>query len=305
MFPISHIRPTPRHKLAAATPHLASAAPTQYLVLPAKLSMWLNNVDGDCVTAGEAAAKATTGVFISDDTVKAWATKNGDLNGADLDTVLTTMQTAGFEQDGNTYNDGPHTSVDWTVPATLRSAISQGPVKIGVASAQLQNVHGIGVSNGWFATGFKTDTDEDHDTELFGYGPIGWLAQCFAVSVPEGVDATQPGYALFTWGTVGIIDAPSLAAIVGEAWLRNPTTAIVGSSPPSPDQVSYFPAPTPAPAPSPAPVPAPPHPAPATASMAQAEGWAMMGVRNHWVADSTLEQAIQGATDGLTNHWPK
>jgi hypothetical protein len=181
----SGIRPTPRHKLAGATPHVAGAAPSQYLVLPSKLSMWLNDVDGDCIAAGEAASKATTCVFITDDTVKAWATANGDLNGGDIESLLTTMQTSGFSQDGNVYNDGPHTAVDWTVPATLQSAISQGPVKSGVASAQLQNVPGIGQANGWFATGFTPDPNMDHDTELFGYGPIDWLAQCLGMPPPE------------------------------------------------------------------------------------------------------------------------
>lgn len=244
----SGLKPSPRHRLASATPHRASAAPAQYLVLPGRLSMWGNQVDGDCVTAGEGAAKATTGVFITDDTVIAWASGHGDLNGADIETVLTQFQTDGFSQDGNTYNDGPHTSVDWTSPATLQSALSQGPVKIGVAAAQLQNVPGAGEANGWIATGFVTDTNYDHDTELFGYGSIAWLAECLGVSVPAGVDGSQPGYALFTWGTVGIIDAPSLLAIVCEAWLRNPTTVVVGSAPQPADPVMVFPAaPLPAP----------------------------------------------------------
>ena len=195
------------------------------------------------MTAGEAAAKATTGVFITDETVIAWATAHGDLNGADIETVLTQFQTGGFEQDGNTYNDGPHTSVDWTCPATLQSALSQGPVKIGVAAAQLQNVPNAGVSNGWFATGFTPDSNLDHDTELFGYGTIAWLAECLGVTVPAGVDGTQPGYAIFTWSTVGIIDAPSLLAIVGEAWLRNPTTVVVGTAPQPADPVTVFPLP--------------------------------------------------------------
>jgi hypothetical protein len=239
-FPVSHLKPTPRHKLAAATPHETQVAPSQYLALPSKLSMWWNNVDGDCIAAGEAAAKATTGIFITDDTVKAWATANNDLNGGDIESLLTTMQTAGFSQDGNTYCDGPHTAVDWTVPATLQSAISRGPVKIGVAAAQLQNVPGIGQANGWFATGFTPDQNLDHDTELLGYGPIDWLAQCLGMPPPRN---DGPGYALFTWGTVGIIDAPSLLAIVGEAWLRNPTTVTIGTSPPTPDSVATFPKP--------------------------------------------------------------
>ena len=35
--------------------------------------------------------------------------------------------------------------------------------------------------------------------------------------------------------------AASLAAIVGEAWLRNPTTVTVGSAAPTPDPISVFP----------------------------------------------------------------
>jgi hypothetical protein len=45
-------------------------------------------------------------------------------------------------------------------------------------------------------------------------------------TVPNGVNGTQPGYALFTWGGIGIIDFPSLLAITHEAWLRTPTTII-------------------------------------------------------------------------------
>lgn len=242
-FPISRIKPTPRHRLAAAMPHVTAAAPPRYLVVPSKLSIWGNDVDGDCIAAGEAAAKAWTGVFISDDTVKAWATKNNDLNGGDIESLLTVMQTAGFEQDGNIYNDGPHTSVDWTVAATLQSAIFVGPVKIGVAAAQLQNVPNIGQANGWIATGFTLDTNMDHDTELFGYGSIAFLAGCLGVSVPSDVDGTRPAYALFTWGSVGIIDAPSLLAVVGEAWLRNPTTVTVGNAPATLEPVAVFPSP--------------------------------------------------------------
>ena len=41
---------------------------------------------------------------------------------------------------------------------------------------------------------------------------------------PGGVDGTQPGYAMFTWNSIGIIDVPSMIAITQEAWLRQPTT---------------------------------------------------------------------------------
>lgn len=235
-------RPSPRHRLAAAMPHRPVAAPPpQHLVAPQTLSMWLNDVDGDCVTAEEAFAKATTGILIADDTVKAWATANNVLNGADLDQVLQIMQSAGFSQDGGTLNDGPATSVDWTTPNVLQSAISQGPVKIGVASAQLQNVPGIGTANGWIATGFTTDANEDHCVSLCGYGTIAWLAECLGATVPDGIDGTAAAYAMFTWNSIGIIDAASLLAITGEAWLRSPTTVIAGSATPTPDVVATYP----------------------------------------------------------------
>jgi len=38
--------------------------------------------------------------------------------------------------------------------------------------------------------------------------------------------ASQQGYAMFTWDSIGIIDQPSMLAITHEAWLRNPTTIV-------------------------------------------------------------------------------
>ncbi len=78
--------------------------------------------------------------------------------------------------------------------------------------------------SGWFATGYHSDANEDHCVTLCGYGPMSWLAQQLHVQVPHGVDGTKPGYALFTWDSIGIIDAPSMNAITHEAWLRRPTT---------------------------------------------------------------------------------
>jgi hypothetical protein len=225
--------PSPRHRLAAAAPHrIIGVTPAQILWKPAQLSMWLNDVDGDCVTAEEAFAKGCIpGVFITDDTVKAWATKNNALNGADLITVLDTMETAGFPQGGNLYNDGTPLAVDWTNPAILQNALAQGPVKIGVAADQLENVVPDPPTNGWFAVEFVKDTNEDHCVSLCGFGTIAWLAEQLGVQVPDSVAVavgTQSplAYALFTWDSIGIIHAPSLVAICGEAWLRTPTTVI-------------------------------------------------------------------------------
>jgi hypothetical protein len=214
--------------LAAAMPHIALVgAPPNFLIVPKKLSFWHNDTTGDCVTAEEAFAKAchSPEIFITDDTVEVWAKAGGFWDGAYLTDVLKAMQTGGFNQDGNTYDDGAYYSVNWTDVATLQSAISQGPVKIGVAADQLEAVVSPG-KNGWFATGFKRDQNEDHCVSLCGYGTINWLAQQMGVKVPAGVDGTKPGFALFTWDSIGIIDFPSMVAITEEAWLRAPTTIV-------------------------------------------------------------------------------
>ena len=222
--------PTPRHLLAAATPYSVTiGAPPTHLVVPKKLSMWGNDVHGDCCTAEEAFAKAchSPEIFISDSVVMQWAKRHGVLEGANLHEILQWMQTDGFMQGCHTYDDGPFYSLDWTNSAILTSAISQGPVKIGVAADQLEVTWRANNGKvGWFATGYTNDANEDHCVSLCGYGSLQWLAQQFKVKVPAGTDGSKPGYALFTWDSVGIIDQPSLIAITHEAWLRNPTTVI-------------------------------------------------------------------------------
>jgi hypothetical protein len=145
--------PSPRSELAAAMPHIPDpkvALPPSFLMWPIQMSSWNNYTYGDCVTAEEAFAKATAApqIFIPLATAVSWATAHGYLNGAVLSTVLTTMQTKGFPLNNKTYDDGPHLSVNWTVPATLESAIfSHGPVKLGVAAEHYQSAapgqHGI------------------------------------------------------------------------------------------------------------------------------------------------------------------
>jgi heme exporter protein D len=134
------------------------------------------------------------------------------------------MLSSGFQQDEHTFDDGGARSVDWTNAALLQNAIFQGPVKIGVAADQLNNAYTGG--NGWFATGFQADSNEDHCVSLCGYGTMVWLAQQLQVPVLAGIDGTMPGYAMFTWNSIGIIDVPSLVAITHEAWLRLPTTVV-------------------------------------------------------------------------------
>jgi hypothetical protein len=222
--------PTPRHLLASATPYSVTiGAPPTHIVIPKKLSMWGNDVHGDCVTAEEAFAKAchSPDIFITDKIVEAWAQKHGVLEGANLNEVLQWMRTDGFVQGGHTYDDGPFYSLDWTNSGTLSSAIAQGPVKIGVAADQLETAwRTTNGKSGWFATGFHDDANEDHCVSLCGYGSLQWLARQLKGKVPAGVDGSKPGYAMFTWDSIGIIDQPSMIAITHEAWLRNPTTVI-------------------------------------------------------------------------------
>jgi hypothetical protein len=109
--------PSPRHELAAATPHVPDpqiAIPPSFLLWPVQLSSWNNYIYGDCVSAEEAFTKATAApqTFIPEATVVAWAQANGYLNGAYLTAVLRSMQTNGFPLNGKTYDDGPFNSVD-------------------------------------------------------------------------------------------------------------------------------------------------------------------------------------------------
>lgn len=218
--------PSPRHHLASATPHkIVGETPSNFIYVPQTLSMWGNDVYGDCVTAEEAFAKACHNpeLFFTYDYVVDWAKNRGYLNGAILTSVLNSMQKDGFVNGGITFNDGPYRSVDWTNIAVLQNAISIGPVKIGVAAKQLDSVVTPG-RNGWFARGFMPDYNEDHCVSLCGYGTMNWLAQQLGVSVPAGMNGNDPGYAMFTWDSIGIIDVSSMVNITGEAWLRNPTT---------------------------------------------------------------------------------
>src|SRR6516225_11965411 len=97
----------PRSALAAAAPYAALVgAPPNFITIPQRISMWGNDVHGDCVTAEEAFAKACNNpeIFITDDEVIAWATNHGILEGATLYQVLQLMQSDGFSQDGSVYD---------------------------------------------------------------------------------------------------------------------------------------------------------------------------------------------------------
>src|SRR5579862_8263455 len=94
--------PTPRHKLAAATPHaITGPTPPQMLWKPSQLSMWGNADFGDCVTAEEAFTKACyqPEIFIPQHKIVKWARNHYVLNGAGLWEVLELMVTEGIDHD--------------------------------------------------------------------------------------------------------------------------------------------------------------------------------------------------------------
>jgi hypothetical protein len=224
--------PTPNHELAAAQPYgAAGAAPESFIAWPIEIGFWGNEKMSNSIWAEEAFAKACAEpkVFIPTDVVLFTSRKCGSSNFAAF------LQTRGFQMELKAYLDGPFYSIDWTNAAALNGAIANvGPVKIGVASAHLASgPQGQVVTpgrSGWAIYGLQKGQPENHCASLCGYGPLAALVDLFEqhgvnVNLPSGM---PPGlcYAVFTWGSIGIIDRQSLLNITGEAWVRNPTTIV-------------------------------------------------------------------------------
>jgi hypothetical protein len=220
-------------------PHIPDQAlpvPKSFLKWPIQMSSWNNYVYSDCVSAEEAFAKASADpqTFIPEDTVVAWATTNGYLNGATLTSVMTKMQTEGFQLNGKTYDDGPYNSVNWTDPRILHSAIRHhGPVKLGVGAEYFQSNASGSVTpgtSGWGMCNYPKNQPEDHCVSLCGYGDLQELIALFkqqgvTPSVPAGMP-TGLCYAMFTWNSIGIVDQQSMLDMTYEAWIRKPVTQI-------------------------------------------------------------------------------
>lgn len=251
-------KPAHRYKLLSTVPHVArEVIPPQVAYVPLKLSYWLNNQYGDCVTAEEAFNKDVSGVFIDDNTVETWAGQGGFLNGAMLTDVMDAMAIKGFSQGGKIYGDGSYTAVDYSSEETIQSALSIAPVKIGIDANALPSTAGNG--NGWHSFGGSPSEfrNMDHCVSLCGYGPAEWVFEQLATPVPPGIDETKTYYMLFTWSSIGVVDHAWIMSTVGEAWLRDPSTEVDGAPDPNPG-----PPPPPAPVPTPVPVPVPPVPKP-------------------------------------------
>ena len=217
--------PSPNHELAAAQPYRAnSPAPESFLAWPVQLDSWKS---AKSTWAEEAFAKACVEPkhFISADAVLAAARECGASNFSEF------MQTHGFQIDGVAYLDGPFHSINWTNTAALHAAIANvGPVKIGVASGNLTPG-----PSGWAIYGLSPGQPEDYCASLCGYGPLPALIDLFEqhgiqVTVPPGMPSGVC-YAMFTGGSIGIIDHQSLMNITGEAWVRNPTTLVKALNP--------------------------------------------------------------------------
>lgn len=221
--------PTPNDELAAAQPYRAgAAAPESFLDWPIEIGFWGNDTVSNSSWAEEAFAKACAQpkVFVPTEVVLLTKRECGSSNFARF------METHGFQMDGTAYLDGPFHSVNWMDAAALQGAIADvGPVKIGVASANLVSGPRGQVTpgtSGWAIYGLPTGQPENHCASLCGYGQLAALVGLFEryginVDVPSGM---PPGlcYAMFTWGSIGIVDRQSLMNITGEAWVRNPTT---------------------------------------------------------------------------------
>src|SRR5579862_1253171 len=245
---------SPRHILAAATPHVAAPVPASFFRLAqTPLPMFGNDQYGDCVTAEEYTAKAGDGHLGTDAEAINTAGKWGGLNGVDLSTILD-YAAQGFAVGGQQLADGGKQTVNYTDWASLTSAIYQGQVKIAVAASQLQNA-GAGRGTGWFLTDATRDPGIDHCIGVAGYGSLADCCAAIGVLISSAADASILCLIVETWGGYGIVSYSALLAIMNstpqagnsEAWLRVPTT--VGPAP--------GPTPTPTPPATPTPGPCP------------------------------------------------
>jgi hypothetical protein len=223
--------PSPNHELAAASPFKGTSAPASFLAWPVEVRNWEGLSATDSLWAEEAFAKACADprVSIPVEAIQRAAQECGSTNFSRF------MQTRGLQMDRKVYLDGPFFTVDWANAAGLHAAIAHvGPVKIGVDLANLASGSHSRVTpgtSGWATYGLpKSGQPQSHCASLCGYGALTELADLFEshgvrVNVPPGMP-TGLCYATFTQGSIGIVDRQSLMNILGEAWVRNPTTIV-------------------------------------------------------------------------------
>lgn len=254
--------PTPAAKVLAAPrftaktdPLAFAAAPAQFSVPPPLLRMWGNDKYGVCVSSEEAFALSAwtyycskTQVCPSDAEVISFARQYGYLNGAWLTEVMDTMQSSGMNVGGKNYKIGPYSSVNYTNPTELRTAIYAGPVNIAIDSSALPA--DAGSKQGWYTLKAGSYRNIDHCVGLGGYGPASFLYQSLNIPLPAGLPGDKEGYLLFTWSTLGFVTQEWLNGTCVEAWVRVPTT--LGYQP-APEPTPNPPGPGPGPGPAPTP----------------------------------------------------
>lgn len=219
--------PSPRSALSAATPYrIAGETSGNYIKIPHSMPSWTCASLLESAVAEEVFAKACDGIFIADETANDWISEHVFRPDDLILQVLETMAANGFKQDGHIYCDGPPSQVDWTDVGTLTEAVRKWvPLKIVISASQLEHVTTAG-KNGWFATGLPQIRGELECGSLCGFGSIQWLAENLGTEVLHPSDPIALGYAMFARGSIGIVDAGSLANITIQAWSRRPTTVI-------------------------------------------------------------------------------
>lgn len=224
-------KPSPRKVISDAKKFQSlHTTPPQYVNIPTWLSMWGNDQYGNCTGAETFFARsASAGLKGTDGEAITFSRSAGVLDGGVISAVLDFEASNGTVIGGKTYKSGPKQSVDYTNQTVLFSAITQGPIKVGIDSSILPS--GAGNQQGWIVTGAPVSSNYDHCMSLTGCGTMAYLAKQMNVTLPAGYDGTKSGVLAYTWATVGIIDLDSIENAVCEAWLRTPTT--VGFAPPS------------------------------------------------------------------------
>lgn len=256
------------------TPRAGDVTPSQYWRLPAKMSYWLNDQYGCCVTSQQAFQRACAGIWITDPTVLAWAQANGTLDGANLPPVAAAMAAKGFSQDSNLYGCGAtDLAVDYASQITTCAAIAAagqagGCLQVGIAADELPST--AGNINGWFLTTNQPDSGEDHCVAFCGFGTAPQFLSAMNaaypglnLALPANVSTTDLGVALYTWSTIGWVDFACVGNMTSEAWYQSPPTVQTGNNPPQTVGVTVVTDP---------PVPPPPPPSPVNTMTLTIEG---------------------------------
>ena len=192
----------------AATAHKIDApvaAPAAFLMWPVRMLMWGQemvlcdqDIYGDCVSTEEAMAKALT----ASQTFLMWPIKRAMWGYDDFfafaKAITASRQTQEFPEGAARADDGPHLSVDWTDSAMMASTIySHGPVMVGVAADQFENMGVTPGQSGWCLHGYPAGLQADHCTSICGYGQLAELVLLFeqndvAVTVPPPCRPASP-----------------------------------------------------------------------------------------------------------------